>query len=48
VDIDIGEVCGCEMGDSLEKNREAGRMLWRVLWGSTHAIGYKTDEARKK
>ena len=35
------------MGDCLEKNCEASLMLWRVLWGSAHAIGYEADKARK-
>jgi hypothetical protein len=48
VDIDIREESGCEMGDGSEKNCEAGRVLRCVLWGSTHAIDYETNEAREK
>ena len=33
---------GCEMGDGPDKIREAHCMLKCVLWGSTHALGYKT------
>jgi hypothetical protein len=36
------------MGDGLEKDREAGRVFRRILWGSTHAIGYITEKAREK
>jgi hypothetical protein len=48
VDIDIREECRSEMGDGLEKDREAGRVFRRILWGSTHAIGYITEKAREK
>ena len=48
VDIDIREVGGCEMRDGPEKNREEGRVLRCILWGSTYAIGYKTNEASEK
>jgi hypothetical protein len=48
MDIDTREECGCEMGDGPEKNREVGRMLRCVLWGSAHAVGYETKEAREK
>jgi hypothetical protein len=36
------------MGDGSEKNREVGRVLRCVLWGSTHAIGDETNEVREK
>jgi hypothetical protein len=48
VDIDIREECGGEMGDGLKKDREAGRVFRRILWGNTHAIGYESEKARKE
>jgi hypothetical protein len=48
VDIDIREECGGEMGDGLEKDRDAGRVFRHILWGSAHAVGYETEKAREK
>jgi hypothetical protein len=48
MDIDIREECDGEMGDGLEKDREAGGVFRCVIWGGTHAIGYETEEAGKK
>ena len=48
VNIDIREESGCEMQDGPEKNREKGRVLRCILWGSTYAISYETNEVSEK
>lgn len=48
VDIDIREERSRKMGDGLEKDREAGCVFGRILWGSTYAVGYEAEEAGEK
>jgi hypothetical protein len=49
VDIDIREESGCEVGDGLRIARRAACSGgWGCVWGSTHAIGCETNEAREK